>query len=214
MKETLRKEMRQLIKNTLATPDFNKPGLRYPEEFLRTGIQTVFAFMSTDAEIDTSPLIEKALEYGKRVAVPRMRGKDLFFHQIFSSHGPFALGPFGIRESLAQSPLLFPVQGQSAGIRFPLLILIPGLAFTVRGDRLGKGKGYYDRFLQNLLNTYPSDRDLIILAGTAWEFQIVNSIETEKHDINVDCLYTEKRCIVCTNTSYGIPYHKEENKNG
>ncbi len=65
------------------------------------------------------------------------------------------------------------------------LVLVPGLAFTTRGERLGRGGGYYDRFLQ----TFP---------GTAWGVcfacQIVESLPTEAHDLQVARVFTEAAC--------------------
>lgn len=167
------------------------------DTYIMSSIKTVFAFLSTKKEIDTLPLIQYALDRGKTVAVPQVSGKNLGFHQITSSAGPFTSGIFGLREPPENSPQLFPFTKSGGNINFPLLILVPAMAFTVRGDRLGKGGGYYDRFLASLIASYPSERSRITIAGVSWAFQIIDFIPVEVHDIKVDCLYSENGCILC-----------------
>lgn len=70
----------------------------------------------------------------------------------------------------------------------PEVLLIPGMAFTEDGGRLGRGKGYYDRYLEN-------HRGLKI--GLCFEFQILDRLPREDHDIEMDFLVTEKRVICC-----------------
>ncbi|MDR3147445.1 MAG: 5-formyltetrahydrofolate cyclo-ligase, partial [Treponema sp.] len=99
----------------------------------------VFLFLSLPTEIDTRPLLEAALEAGKRVFAPRVESRGgMKFYRVLSP-GPGEPGPFGIREP---PPLEAPGPAD-----FPALILVPGLAFDARGRRLGRGGGYYDRFL-------------------------------------------------------------------
>jgi 5-formyltetrahydrofolate cyclo-ligase len=85
-------------------------------------------------------------------------------------------------------------------VRFPVLILVPGLAFDRLGNRLGRGAGYYDRFLESFFASYPEKRDEITLAGVCHSFQIVERVPVAAHDIPVDCLLTENGCILCSNT--------------
>ncbi len=68
---------------------------------------------------------------------------------------------------------------------FPALILIPGLAFDMKGRRLGRGKGWYDRFLQRSASSGS------VVVGVCFSSQIVPEVPTEKHDRKVDLLCTE-----------------------
>jgi 5-formyltetrahydrofolate cyclo-ligase len=66
------------------------------------------------------------------------------------------------------------------------LILVPGLAFDLRGRRLGRGKGYYDQLLRGLRG---------ITCGVAFDQQIVAEIPVEPHDVRVNCVLTPTRWI-------------------
>lgn len=68
------------------------------------------------------------------------------------------------------------------------LILVPGIAFGQNGERLGRGKGFYDRFLE-------SSKALKI--GICFEEQIIENVPTEKWDINMDYIITNQRLIKC-----------------
>lgn len=118
------------------------------------------------------------------------------------SDGELATGAYGIREPKPHLPVVFAPERtgipETAGIELPLVVLVPGLAFSRDGSRLGRGKGYYDRFIRELLDRYPADRSRITLAGTCHAFQIVADVPTETHDIGVDCLLTGAGCILCT----------------
>ncbi|MGL4382752.1 MAG: 5-formyltetrahydrofolate cyclo-ligase, partial [Bacilli bacterium] len=65
------------------------------------------------------------------------------------------------------------------------VVVIPGVSFSTKGQRIGYGQGYYDRFLAK----YPH----LIKVGLAYDFQIVSSIEDNSHDINMDYLISEKQ---------------------
>jgi 5-formyltetrahydrofolate cyclo-ligase len=69
------------------------------------------------------------------------------------------------------------------------LIIIPGVAFDGQGNRIGHGMGYYDRLLQKKIRTH--------CLGLAFEFQIVESIPTEIHDVKIKKIITEERIIIC-----------------
>lgn len=70
------------------------------------------------------------------------------------------------------------------------LVIVPGLVFDQKGHRIGYGYGYYDRFLKKL------NKDVIKI-GVACEFQIVEDIPEESHDVPMDLIITEKRVLKC-----------------
>jgi len=67
---------------------------------------------------------------------------------------------------------------------WPDVIIVPGTAFTVSGDRLGQGGGWYDRFL-------PGRAEQVVLIGVAFVEQLVESLPTEPHDVTLDMVVTE-----------------------
>lgn len=197
MKKDLRIEIKQKINVFLSSGQTVYLPVGILEKYLPVGIQTVFTFLSAPNEIDTTPLNRHFLNSGKTVCAPRVHGCDISFHQIYAAEGPFDIGAFGLREPTAVAPQVFPPIEQIPTFSFPVLILVPALAFTQKGDRLGRGKGYYDRFLSRFLTSFPEERKKILLVGVSWSFQILESIPVEKYDIPVDCVFTEKGVILC-----------------
>ncbi len=110
------------------------------EEYKNCG--TVLTYVSTPSEVDTFPLIENALKSGKKVAVPCcIEGKPIIEFYFIDSVDELAYGSFGLLE-----PHMITEKKCVDDSGFCIL---PGLAFDRTGARLGYGKGYYDRFLQN-----------------------------------------------------------------
>lgn len=197
MKDDLRKTMHGKINAYLAHRASGQKD--EPSSTIPSDTKTLFTFLPTIQEIDTKRLISQALSAGMLVAAPRVEGQSLKFYPINSIESPFATGKYGIREPTDDTPPVFPSPN---AIPLPLVVLVPGLAFTKNGSRLGKGGGYYDRFLAELLaafgeKTVPGARKNITLAGVAWSFQIVDDLPAESHDIPLDCVFTEKGCILC-----------------
>lgn len=129
-------------------------------------------------ELDICPLIEDALAQGKIVALPRFDPLKGVYHarRILEPVAQFAPGHLGIREPGEHCPPI-PVNQLD-------LILAPGVAFDLGGRRLGRGRGFYDRLLENVRGTK---------CGMGFEEQIRTSIPVESHDILLDCLLTPAR---------------------
>jgi 5-formyltetrahydrofolate cyclo-ligase len=141
----------------------------------------VLAYMTFGSEFMTEAFLRDALRQGKALALPRIdRIHDrLDLHDVCEFDSELAAGPWGIREP---RPDICPV-AELSEIDF---ILVPGLGFTVHGDRLGYGRGYYDRMLANRGPRTP------LVAG-AFSAQIVDEIPIAEHDIPVDLVVTEQR---------------------
>lgn len=71
------------------------------------------------------------------------------------------------------------------------LILVPGIVFSERGYRVGYGKGFYDRWLQNINHTK--------IVGLAYDFQVIKEVSHRQYDLPVGCIVTEKRIIKVKN---------------
>ena len=197
MKDSLRAGMRSRLKS-VSEIVYLPVGIQVP--IIPPTAKTLFAYLAFGGEIDPSRLIDDALARGITVAVPRVIKtgdiRDLEFRKIDSARGPFLRGAYGIGEPPSDAPLLWPAPIPASA--FPLAVLVPALAFDRSGNRLGRGAGYYDRFLDALLRTCAREREagLITLIGACHSFQIVDSVPVEPHDIGVDCIACEKGCIV------------------
>lgn len=137
----------------------------------------VFCYVSYLSEVNTFPLIKHFLENGANLTVPKIIGKtEMIAVQIadLASLEPDKMG------------ILTPKSNQSFTGSFDIVIT-PGLAFNPAGNRLGYGRGYYDRWFTK--NTVCSK------IGLAFECQILESLPTEETDIPIDILVSEKRVI-------------------
>jgi 5-formyltetrahydrofolate cyclo-ligase len=141
----------------------------------------ILLFLSLPDEIDTAPLLDLALSRGKEVFAPKIERDRIRFFRIASCHGPWETGPCGIREpadGLAEAG-----KGATAG---PTLIVTPGLAFDRQGRRLGRGKGYYDRFFAAL------DKDAMgyYALGLCLKCQILPRVPAESLDKTMNAVCT------------------------
>lgn len=158
--------------------------------------EAVLLFMSMKGEIVTDPLVNEAFMSGKRVYVPRVEGPDLQFYRIRSLCGPWVRGSFGIREPEARNvDRLFYVERPE--IR--CFVLVPGLAFDPWGGRLGRGKGYYDRFLSSLGSFFSDCYTL----GIGMEEQLVDRIPMGSMDRRLKGLCMGERFIDCA-TAFSV----------
>lgn len=146
--------------------------------------KTVACFYSTLEEIDTEPLLRRILADGKVLLLPYVHGTGadaaLGMAPVKDLDKDLAEGAYGIREPVPEA--------RNGGAPEPDLILVPGLAFDARGGRLGKGKGFYDRYL-------PGARGL--KAGVAYDVQIAEkNLPLDAHDQSMDAVVTDKRTQV------------------
>ncbi len=136
--------------------------------------RTVFCYVSMPEEFDTHGLIRRLLSEGRTVLVPRVLAAEgvLEARRLTRWEGSFVPGPFGILEP---DPGVLPAADPAAID----CVIVPGLAFDREGYRLGRGKGYYDKFLSRL------GRKAARIAP-AFECQRVDRVPREPHDEKVD----------------------------
>lgn len=134
--------------------------------------RTVLLYHSLPDEVGTHELIRQAAAAGKRVLLPVVVGNDLELRE-YQGEGRLEEGAFHIQE---------PTGPAITDLSVIDLAVIPGVAFTPDGRRLGRGRGYYDRLLARL-TSQASHARVPYLIGICWPFQLVEDIPTEAHDI-------------------------------
>lgn len=144
-------------------------------------VTTVLFYAPLPGELDVWPLALDALKTGKRIALPRFdNATDAYLPALIEDpQRDLILGKLGIREP---GPNCKPVDGNEIE-----LVLVPGVAFDLRGFRLGRGKGYYDRLLRVVSG---------IKCGVAFEQQLVRNLPVEPHDFQLDYILTPMRWII------------------
>lgn len=140
--------------------------------------ENVFLYMSYNREVDTYMLLSKCLTDNKKVYAPKVLSKtDMEFYCIQDEHD-LVSGYMGIMEPSDSC--------EKANTRDGLFIM-PGLAFDYDFHRIGYGGGFYDRYL--------STDNTFIKAALAFDFQLLEAIPYEKHDLKPDYIITQTQFI-------------------
>jgi len=166
--------------------------------------ECVAAFFSLADEVDAFPIIARAFIDKKRVLLPRIvaGSNAMDFYELAAPFGlasDFSAAPvlglqsldaqtevnqWGIREPLATLPLI-----PKEKIPARTAILVPGLAFAKDGHRLGRGKGFYDRYLSELLARNAAFAERGKICGYCMAVQIMDNVPTEESDVRVQELF-------------------------
>ena len=157
----------------------------------------ILAYMSAGGEVDLQELIEDAERYGKTVYIPKVISKEEM--RFYRYTGDFTKGSFGISEPAnTGEEMLFDIhRGDTENRR--ILVMVPGVAFDKNGNRMGYGGGYYDRFLMDIdgsLTSVSIGRMQVTKIGVSYDYQIVDEIPVEKHDVRMDMIISEARIII------------------
>lgn len=134
--------------------------------------KTILLYHSLKDEVDTHEFIRK-WSRTKRILLPVVVGDDLEL-RIYTGPNDLAIGAYGIEEPTGE------VFTDYASIDF---IAVPGVAFDRNGNRLGRGKGYYDRLLPRIPSAYK--------AGICFPYQVVEEVPAEAFDIRMDEIITQ-----------------------
>lgn len=138
---------------------------------------TVLAYWSMDDEVQTHDFVNRWYER-KRVLLPCVEGDDLLLRQYTGSDCLRAGEQFGIGEPTG--PLFTDLEGVQ-------VIVVPGVAFDRKCNRMGRGRGFYDRLLKSTPNACK--------VGVAFDFQLFDSIPTEPFDVPMDVVIAESTVI-------------------
>ena len=132
-------------------------------------------YHSLPDEVDTHTIVDSLLMNGKTILLPRVTGEGTMELHRYNSPKDMEIGAYGIMEPTG------PLFTDYADID---LAIVPGVAFDHDGNRMGRGKGYYDRFLPLIPDTYK--------IGVCFPFQMITSIPAEEHDIRMDEIITSQ----------------------
>ena len=176
-KKEIRKRMRVLRENMTREDMFSKSLLIFEQlitvpEYKKA--EKIFTYVSMNNEVDTIMLIDYSLSMDKRVFVPKVFGKDMFFYEI-SDISELSPGYCGIYEP--------DTDGKEPDYSKTGFMCMPGVAFDKEYNRIGYGGGFYDRYL--------SGENKFYKVALAYEFQFVEHIRTEHVDVKPDMIVTE-----------------------
>ena len=172
-KKELRRQIREM-KRAMTSEQIDAASARLGELFLNCPqykeAKTIYGYLPYNQEVRTVPMLEQAMKEGKRVAVPKCYGEEMRFIYM-DDLSKVEKGYANIPEPIADDPV---ADDKTA------LVLMPGMAFTKDGKRMGYGGGFYDKFLAS----EPSHSTVAL----CYAFQMVESLPTEEYDIPVDCV--------------------------
>jgi 5-formyltetrahydrofolate cyclo-ligase len=159
------------------------------QNYRRAG--TILGYMNFGAEFASELWIQRLLADGKRLALPRVNHhtNQLDLYWVDDLENQLAVGLWGIREPIVERCERLATLNE---VEFALL---PGVAFTRDGGRLGYGGGYYDKLLARQSGENAAHRT--VLAAAAFALQIVEQIPQENTDVNVGWIITEQETIAC-----------------
>ena len=147
----------------------------------------VLTYLSTDTEVSTDRMVDEAYRAGKKVGVPCISGKHLIFFPV-NPESELTRNRYGIRE-----PFRDQMPFDASAIRgSKVLLVVPGVAFDRRRRRLGRGGGYYDRYIR-LLRDEP---DLsLTTVGVFFHVQMRKELPVDAWDEPLDAVVTESEII-------------------
>ncbi len=168
--EDRRKRSASIAEALFALPEYKSAG-------------TVLFYVSFRSEVSTRRMIEQAISHGKKVLAPKVEHhrRELRLFEIKDLSTDLEAGYMNIYEPVEK-------RTREASPEEPDLVVMPGVGFDEKGNRLGYGGGYYDRLAVKL-------RPGVWLVAPAFEEQVVGDVPSLPHDRKTDIIITEKRVI-------------------
>jgi 5-formyltetrahydrofolate cyclo-ligase len=188
-KAELRRGMQGLLESMSPADRANrsaKVAQRLQETGVWTWMEMLLTFLSMPREIETGAMIREAHARGKSVAVPRIEDGDIRFLVM----PPGAPTPPRDRWGIPVPDPTWPVLDLARAGR--MLVAAPGLAFDRSGNRLGRGKGYYDRFLSRAR----AARARLVVIGICFSDQLMDAVPRAATDEAVDGVVTDTETLL------------------
>ena len=140
--------------------------------------RTVMAYAAARGELPLGRVFADVLAAGKTLVLPRCACEGVMHGHRVDAPDRLVKGAYGILE---------PKEAEAYQDEANALCLVPGLAFSADGARLGYGKGYYDTFFA---------RHPVLKLGLCYDFQLVPQVPTQPHDVRMDGVLTDKRLVL------------------
>ena len=169
LREQIRQQKRQFTPAQLK--ELSLPVLERLRPLLREA-QVILAYYALSDEVDTHSLLDELVAEGKTVLLPKVLDDTQMELRRYTGPQDLSEGAYHIME---------PTGTPFTDLEQINVALIPGVAFDAQGHRLGRGKGYYDRFLR-MLESFPHVRKI----GVCFDFQKVAEVPVDEHDMAVD----------------------------
>lgn len=173
-KRALRKQIRE-TKRQFTQEELRRMSASIMERLLAhpavTSADTILMYYSLPDEVYTHEAVRRLAKAGKTVLLPKVISDSEMEVRLYRSDADLAEGSYGIMEPTGALFTDFAKIGTA---------VVPGMGFDSAGRRLGRGKGYYDRFLPKILQAFK--------IGVCFDFQKLPSIPADDNDVNMDCV--------------------------
>ena len=183
-----KKELRKIQKAKLAAlpkGQFKEEGVLAAKRLVGTALwksyKRVLIYLSMPDELDTEALLDIAFKEGKEVYSPKVESDtSMRFFRVTSDSSSWVTGAFDIREPRGLEEEVFKPEDGAA------LVISPGLAFDEKGNRMGRGKGFYDRFYEKLFAESGGSAVCALCMSCA----LVEAVPVEAYDRPVNAICT------------------------
>ena len=179
---TLRKRNSLSNDEILEKSDLIRKNLFNLQEYKKS--ETAMFFVSFGSEVNTHEMVKESLKT-KTIVVPKVMHNEIEPSVIIDFDNLVPSGKFGILE---------PIEAMKIAYKNIDIVLAPGIAFDKEGHRIGYGFGYYDKFLSKVPKA--------VKIGLCFDFQVVEKVPKEEHDVPVDLIVTEKRVMECNKRKF------------
>ncbi|NME84205.1 5-formyltetrahydrofolate cyclo-ligase [Clostridium sp. SM-530-WT-3G] len=145
----------------------------------------IFIYISYGSEIDTKYIITRAIKEGKNIYVPRTEFSARLMNAVrINNFDNLIKSKYGALEPKKDEAFINPNDLD--------LIVVPGVAFDKNGGRIGYGAGFYDRYFKRIND---ENKSRIMKLVLAYDFQLMDKVPTDKEDVSIDAVITEKQFI-------------------
>ncbi len=160
------------------------------QEWRRSRI--VLAYFAMNDEVDLDPLLRAARQDGKEIAIPRIAGSSraMSLHLTGSDGAALERHPFGFLQPAADSPMVPPERYGE------MIVIVPARGLDRRGNRLGRGGGYYDRLIAQI-------QGAAVTVGVVYACQLLRDVPVGSQDMAVDLIVTDRETCFCRNLTNG-----------